>query len=159
MDAVLQGSPHSFPLRRVIVEPQKVIVTEQARYRADLMVYVVPGGDQGRARANRSSRANMNRIEIISRPNLSIPVPILTRRPALTCPTPLMGDELTDLSEDLRYRNDMAIRRTKAGERRCGGLRLRQLFLEGVVGEGCDSLPVRRLPFGQIIFQGALAIP
>ena len=29
-----------------------------------------------------------------------------------------MGDELTDLSEDLRYRNDMAIRRTKAGERK-----------------------------------------
>jgi len=29
-----------------------------------------------------------------------------------------MGDELTDLSEDLRYRNVMAIRRTKAGERK-----------------------------------------
>ena len=48
MGAVLEGSPHSSPIRRVIIEPQKVITTERARYRADVMVYVTPGDDKGR---------------------------------------------------------------------------------------------------------------
>ena len=44
----VRGGPHSFPDRRVFIEPQKVIATEQARYRADVLVYIVPGDDQGR---------------------------------------------------------------------------------------------------------------
>jgi len=48
MDAVLKGAPHSFPNRRVMIEPQKVIATEQARYRADVLVYIVPGDEKGR---------------------------------------------------------------------------------------------------------------
>ncbi len=48
MDAVLEGAPRPFPVRRVIVEPQKVIATEQDRYRADVLVYIVAADDQGR---------------------------------------------------------------------------------------------------------------
>lgn len=45
MSAVLDESPIASPARRVVVEPQKVIPTERARYRADALVYVLDGAE------------------------------------------------------------------------------------------------------------------